>query len=68
MLEGVPAFCVAISYAEGGNTRLAVSRSTASNNDVGSKNVSGTLESLGNNTVRQNGTNTVGTISSFPGS
>jgi hypothetical protein len=84
---------VAVNFSTNGTARLAVTRSTVSNNGnsgvgtqvsagtalltisnsivtgnpYGLANFSGTLESQGNNTVRQNGTNTLNTITATPG-
>jgi hypothetical protein len=50
-----------------GTVVLTINNNTLTNNSYGIANISGTLESQGNNTVRQNGTNAFGTITAFSG-
>jgi Right handed beta helix region len=52
----------AVADSSVGTAVLTISNSMVTGNTIGLTAGAGTLESLGNNTVRQNGTNTVGTI------
>jgi len=53
--------------AGAGTPIMRVSNSAATNNGTGFRQTTGTFESRGNNTVRGNATNTVGTITAIPG-
>jgi Right handed beta helix region len=58
----------ALAEQDAGTVVLTISGSIVSGNGFGLGNISGTLESQGNNTVRQNsGGNTIGTITTFAG-
>jgi hypothetical protein len=50
-----------------GTAVFTISNSIVTGNGYGFANISGTLESEGNNTVRQNGTNSFGVITATPG-
>ena len=54
-----------LAQVGGGTAVLDVARSVVTGNGIGLSNVGATLESQGNNMVRQNTTNTSGTISAF---
>jgi hypothetical protein len=56
------------STAAGGTLILTVSYTMVTENTIGFLNGGSTFESLGNNTVRQNGTDTSGTITVVSGS
>ena len=55
------------TFQPSGTALLTISGSVVTGNNIGLNNITGTLESQGNNTVRQNTTNTSGTITPFSG-
>jgi hypothetical protein len=57
----------ALAQVSGGTALLTLGRTVVTGNGIGLDNVGATIESRGNNMVRQNSTNTSGTITAFSG-